>query len=631
MTLYAVIQTMRRSVILLVILSLLSMAGYRPVNAQADGRPPVQIITGTLDQGQTIRYLLSDRSAGDVLYLYADSVSGNLDPFIGISMGDVTPAEIDTEITAVLDAALARDDDPVNALMESASAQFLASSDDDGAGYDASLTFTVPRDGDYALLLRSSYANPSFGAFELLVGVNAPEILTGTATPTGDRIAVIDQETHLTAASVQQITDTVSAQTGLNAYTLEPLAQGDTLYVYLEITAGDLRPLLVLQDFSGKFIRIANNTDDEPIITLEYPVSEDSRRYQLTVLPRSSELQASAEYRLLIGVNDPQVLTGTADITERPVIDAPIAVTVWLEVDQISGVDQREENFSIVGSLNMTWQDPLRAFRRDVCGCDQQAYLGDDFAGFTSPGDDITWPEYTFFNQQGRRETQTRGAIVSSNGTVQYTERFTVILQAPDFDFRLFPFDAQVFYVRLELLLDENHYTIVPDIERTVLGDQLGEEEYIFRAPTATVTSEQGVSRLSLRFEADRNVTYYIFRLLLPIVLIIVVTWVTFFLGDYVKRIDVAGSNLLVFVAFNFTVSGDLPRLGYLTLLDTVLISTFVVTSLILVLNVYLQRLRNNDREAQAKRIDRVAIWAYPLGFFALTALLIVFFVAVIA
>jgi hypothetical protein len=64
--------------------------------------------------------------------------------------------------------------------------------------------------------------------------------------------------------------------------------------------------------------------------------------------------------------------------------------------------------------------------------------------------------------------------------------------------------------------------------------------------------------------------------------------------------VDVASGNLLLFIAFNFTISNDLPRLGYLTLMDSILASTFVVTSLVVVFNGYLKWLEVRDKKSIA-------------------------------
>lgn len=135
---------------------------------------------------------------------------------------------------------------------------------------------------------------------------------------------------------------------------------------------------------------------------------------------------------------------------------------------------------------------------------------------------------------------------------------------------------------------------------------------------------------MALIFEGKRHLTYYVIRVFLPMLVLVTVGWALFFLDEYRKRIEIAGANLLVFVAFNWAISEDLPKLGYLTFLDFILQCMFLMTGALIVFNVALRRLKVAGREEAARKLDNYAIkWIYPLGYAAIVAYAVSVFLVV--
>jgi len=154
--------------------------------------------------------------------------------------------------------------------------------------------------------------------------------------------------------------------------------------------------------------------------------------------------------------------------------------------------------------------------------------------------------------------------------------------------------------------------------EHSGMGDALGEEEWRIQdvwTEADVVTGATGFesSRYSLGFSADRHLIYYWARIFLPMILLVAVSWANLFLEEYRRRIDIAGANLLVFIAFNFTISSELPRLGYLTFLDGLLVSMFILSAIAVAYNVMLRRMAVSGKEERARAIDwHVTLWGYP-------------------
>lgn len=316
------------------------------------------------------------------------------------------------------------------------------------------------------------------------------------------------------------------------------------------------------------------------------------------------------------------------DIT---VPDTPMEVGVGIEIQQITSVDQTSENYGAVATIHMQWHDPALAFDANNFNLPYRLFTPEDFAEYLKERQTFA-PEFVIQNQQGNRWIHQSLIAVDPDGNARYAEKSALTLQAPYFNFRRYPFDRQVFYLEVVSAFPEDFVSFTELEDMSGLGPLLGEEEWVLGNERLLISAAKGLSgqmsaKAALQFTGHRHVQYYATRIFLPMLVLIAVSWAAFFLEEYRKRAEIAGANLLVFVAFNWAISDDLPRLGYLTFLDFILQWMFVVTGLIIVFNVWLTRLHVSGRDALAAKLDGYVMrWIYPLGYAAIVGFAIMRF-----
>ncbi len=288
---------------------------------------------------------------------------------------------------------------------------------------------------------------------------------------------------------MQSVTGALSESKPGNYFGITDVKARYTLYLLVEPQTCKSQLGIMLLDFGGKPLSMAvQDHVDEPIM-LEYKFLEHSSDYSLRLFG------CHGEYHLSAGLNAPEVLSRQMEDSGVSVLRSAIPVTVGLRLQQITGVDQKAENFSVVATLKMDWYDPRLAFSPEECNCLTKVFNQKNFNDFIRDKGD-SWPDFTFFNQQGNRWIQNQELVILPDGHATYLEHFTTTFQAPDFNFRQFPFDTQQFYIRMDGIWSEELYYFQDNEPFTELGAQLGEEEWYTTDFGVTVSSEESSTEI---------------------------------------------------------------------------------------------------------------------------------------
>ena len=118
-------------------------------------------------------------------------------------------------------------------------------------------------------------------------------------------------------------------------------------------------------------------------------------------------------------------------------------------------------------------------------------------------------------------------------------------------------------------------------------------------------------------FTIERNSSYYLFKVIAPIVLILIVCWSVFWLRtDQIEsRLTVSIVCLLTLIAYNFVIDENIPKLAYLTAMDQIILSSYFFASVSTILSIYFASL-NDKHDVRLIKVERQIRLIGPLIYF---------------
>lgn len=300
---------------------------------------------------------------------------------------------------------------------------------------------------------------------------------------------------------------------------------------------------------------------------------------------------------------------GSLEAQELASQSRDVEVKVYL-ID-IDGIDSVTQSFVANLTLVFRWHDPSLAH-----------------AGLDSISKDLSeiwYPKIQILNQQQLVKTFPQSAEVHPDGEVVFRQRVWGSFSQP-LELREFPFDSQRLEVRLgSISFGSQNIQLKPSADSGV-SEKLSIpdweiKQWDFMAEDLRFDNESSrIPGMVLSLEVKRDTNYFKFKVILPLVLIVMMSWLVFWIDPSLipSQVSVGVTAMLTMIAYRFALAGMLPRLPFLTTLDIFVMASTVMVFLAMVEVIYTAYLSTNNHLEKARMIDRKARWIAPLIYVAL-------------
>src|SRR5260370_3746179 len=266
---------------------------------------------------------------------------------------------------------------------------------------------------------------------------------------------------------------------------------------------------------------------------------------------------------------------------DRPKPDAGrIQIPVGIGVVRISNMNSAKQTSPAEIAVVLRWKDP------------RLAHTGNGVVRY--PLEQIWHPRVGIVNETNSVSRKMPDSVeVEPDGTVTYRQRYVGAF-TQSLRLQSFPFDRQTFRVQLVAVrYQSNEVMFVPDqvwirdglkgaggISPSVTLPDWTIEKWEVKPLVYALAPHHQYSSYAFEFTASRNVQHYLLKVILPLVLIVIMSWAVFWIDpiNANSQVSIAMTSMLTLIAYRFAIASQLPLLPNMTQLDDfILPSTLLV------------------------------------------------------
>ncbi|MEZ9355240.1 hypothetical protein [Vibrio breoganii] len=304
--------------------------------------------------------------------------------------------------------------------------------------------------------------------------------------------------------------------------------------------------------------------------------------------------------------------------------DLPLKINTALFVADVDGIDTSSQSFDIRLFYRLSWLDS------------REAHPGPE--PITKDLDEVWHPQFQIVSQQKIFFHNKDSVTITPEGQVSFlVASWGSYSQAMRLN--RFPFDIQDFNFHLVAPGYNSDEIEMIDIEEfSGIASSLSLADWRILdwfAETKAYRPYQNdtinVAGINYGFVAERLSSYYILKMILPLALIVAMSWAVFWMDplNVASNVGIAITSMLTLIAYRFSADTILPRLPYLTSLDYFILASTILVFASLLQCIATSALAKEGKLELAHRLDIISRITFPalFGIVALETLVFRFFV----